>query len=129
MSASPSQLRGGWTLLRNERLPPVLTPFWTYDTSWSWQPYQYSSYGVAADTPDTLTRDYNYYLQVEQPQSVNPLTVSRGGLNTEDINAIQSETTYSYPDLQSETARSQALLGKYWETLARKGLIPRRQAF
>lgn len=129
MSSSPSEFRGGWTLLRNERLPPVLTPFWTYDTSWSWQPYQYSSYGVSADTPDTLTHDYYYYLQVEQPRATNPLVTSRGGLDTEEINALESDTLYSFPDLQSETARSRALLGAYWETLAKKGLIPKRQAF
>jgi hypothetical protein len=129
MASSPKEFRGGWTLLRNERLPPVLTPFWTYDTSWSWQPYQYSSYGVSADTPDTLTHDYNYYINVEQPRSVNPLVVSRGGLTTEDISALESETTYSVPDLQSETSRSRALLGAYWETLAKRGLIPKRQAF
>lgn len=129
MSSAPTEFRGGWTLLRNERLPPVLTPFWTYDTSWTWQPYQYSSFGVSADGPDTLTGDYNYYIHVEEPRAVNPLVIQRGGLNTEDISALESATTYSFPDLQSETARSRALLGEYWKILEEKKLIPKRQAF
>lgn len=129
MSLPPSEFRGGWTLLKNQRLPPVLTPFWTYDTSWSWQPSQYSSYGIASDNPNTINRDYQYFLQVQQPIAVNPLITSRGGLNTEDIDAIKTASTFSFPDLQSETARSRALLGAYWETLEKKGLIPKRQAF
>ena len=127
---TPAAFANNWHLLRNERLPPVLTPFWTYDAdSWSWQPYQYSSYGMVADNPSTIDRDYRSYLKVQEPNVVNPLILARGGLAEVDIDSIESETTYAYPDLRSDTARSRALLLQYWKIMKAKGLIPSRVAY
>lgn len=128
--AIPTSTNGGWKLLRNERLPATILPFWNYDSdSWSWAPREYTSYGVASDNASTLTRDYNYWIRVQEPNAAYPLITARGGISGDDINSLTSNSTYAYPDLKSETKRSRELLNDYWKILYAKGMIPRKVAY
>lgn len=124
----PTVWNNGWNLFRNERLPPMVLPFWTYDTSWSWFPQQYNAYNLNGDNPSTLSRDYNYYIDKEEHSVIHPLITASGGLSEPDVGALEI-ATLQFPDLKSETRRSQAILNKYEEIMAKKGLIPTRVAY
>ena len=89
-----------WTLLRNERLPPMITPYWSYSMdSWSWRPIQYNSY-KSFDTPETLNRDYrNFIHPTRDTATINPLVTARGGLSNNHI-SILGEATLNIPDIQ-----------------------------
>jgi hypothetical protein len=125
---TPTVWNNGWTLFRNERLPPMVTPFWTYDTSWSWFPQQYNAYTPNGDNPSTLTRDYNYYINNEEHSVVHPLITATGGLSEPDVGALEI-STLQFPDLKSETRRARTILDQYGQIMARKGLIPARVAY
>lgn len=125
---TPTPWNNGWTLFRNERLPPMVIPFWTYDTSWSWFPQQYNAFNLNGDNPSTLSRDYNYYIRKQEPNVVHPLITATGGLSEPDVVALETGTL-QFPDLKSETKRSRAILNNYEQIMARKRLLPTRVAY
>lgn len=122
----PPWANNGWKLLGDQRLPPVIRNFWSYDQdSWSWSPKEYSSGAIPRDNPSTLTHDYMYYIKKEEPTTIHPLITTTGGLASIDIEAIENNSLRAYPDLKSETRESKIILDNFWRTMASKGLIPR----
>ena len=105
-----------WKLLGDERLPPVITDFWSYEAdSWAWKPVQYNN-ARPVDTPVTLSYDYWDYINAEKTIPY-PLITMRGGLSDVDISALE-DATLRYPDIKSETVRSSSILNNYWQQVS-----------
>ncbi len=116
-----------WRLLGNERLPPMIRPFWNYEEdSWSWRPREYNTY-KAIDTPLTLSHDYYNYIQAEKTVPY-PLITMRGGLSDVDISALE-DNTLKFPDLKSETIKSRAIFDKFTQQLASRNMLPTRVVY
>jgi len=116
-----------WKLLGDERLPPVLGKFWSYEQdSWSYKPKQYNTF-VPDDTADTLGNDYRTYIQTEKKMP-HPLITARAGLSEVGISALVSDTL-NFPDLRSETVRSKEIIGQYYQALAARGMLPTKVVY
>lgn len=111
-----------WRLLKDERLPPTVYNFWSYDLdSYSWHPVQYDI-NKPVDTPLTLSHDYENYLQTEKTV-IHPLITSRGGLSEVDIQALENNAL-QFPDIKSGTIRTKTILSTYATQLINTGIIP-----
>ena len=121
----------GWKSQANQRIPPVCPDdsgqvYWSYDKdSWSWRPKPLNQNILTK--PETWG-NYREYA-IEELRVKNPLITMRGGMSDLDIAELENATIYNYPDLRSETKRSEAIQMEYWEALAKRSLIPTRPVY
>jgi hypothetical protein len=114
-----------WKLSDNERIPPTCTPFWSYDSnSWSWRPkiLNTNTSAMTQSNINSLSSEYLDYIK-EDISAPYPLITSRGGLSSVDISALE-ESSYNFPDIQSETEESKIILYNYWKMLEEKKMLP-----
>lgn len=116
----------GWKLYNDRRLPPGVRPFWNYEfDSWTWGPKEYNFHRPypQGDNAMTLTRDYDYFIHKMEPSVIQPLWTARAGMSYNNIEAIQSDSLYSYPDIRSDTRQSQEILNKFWMDLSKRNML------
>jgi hypothetical protein len=125
-----------WTL-RNKHLPPTTKPYWTYnDDSFTTLPkliedlenvpVKHRGLNYTVDY-NSLSKDYYKYLEHEKITPY-PAVLNYGGLSQVDITYLQNKT-YDFPDIKSETIRTQAILNNFVNRVENAGYSLERNIY
>lgn len=114
-----------WKLLQNQRLPPVMNSYWSYNQdSWTYQPKEYEELPLPK-----FSFSGNWFDWLHHEQTVkHPIARVRGGLSDKD-NIALTNASINFPDIASETTRNNIILQNYLINMHNKKMQTQRTVY